>query len=313
VNKYRFGTPIVLTEHGIYLRERVLALAGEQFGSKLLFANFYRAVVELAYREADVVTPVCQYNAMWEESLGVEPTRIRVIYNGVDSDRVSVQPEPTGRPTVAFVGRIDPLKDVITLVRAFALVRRAVPDAELRLWGPVTSLDYLHECQTAIEALGVSNAVVFEGPTNDVSNAYGGSHVVALSSISEAFPYSAVEAMLASRPLVATAVGGVAEATGPIECRGVPTVVEPGDPRSMAAALIALLTASPAERSDIGTWLRARALSNFGASRMLAEYDDVYQTYAEGALSQRAGRNDHEPVDARGDPALGGLVAGTAS
>ena len=66
VAKYRYGTPLVLTEHGIYLRERLLAMSTEPFGTKVLFANFYRAVVELAYREADILTPVCGYNAGWE-------------------------------------------------------------------------------------------------------------------------------------------------------------------------------------------------------------------------------------------------------
>ena len=123
VAKYRYGTPLVLTEHGIYLRERLLAMSTEPFGTKVLFANFYRAVVELAYREADVLTPVCAYNAGWEEALGVEPDRIRVIHNGVDPARIDVWPDPDGPPTVGFVGRIDPLKDVLTLIQAFARVR----------------------------------------------------------------------------------------------------------------------------------------------------------------------------------------------
>jgi len=308
--KYRFGTPIVLTEHGIYLRERLLALSGEPFGSKLLFANFYRAVVELAYREAEIVTPVCRYNATWEESLGVDPARIRVIYNGVDPDRLAVRDEPTGPPTIAFVGRIDPLKDVVTLIQAFAHVRQTVPDAMLRLWGPVTSVDYLEECRGAVAELGLAGAVHFEGSTNDVSAAYGASHVVALSSISEAFPYSVVEAMLASRPVVATAVGGVTEATGPIRCRGVATVVEPGDPTAMAEALVAVLTASRAERVDIGAWLRKRALSLFGATRMFDEYDEIYRRVT-GATPGAAA--DHRPrCDDEGAPARGAVASPSA-
>jgi glycosyltransferase involved in cell wall biosynthesis len=277
VAKYRFGTPLVLTEHGIYLRERLLALSAEPFGTKLLFANFYRAVVELAYREADVITPVCEYNAEWEKVLGVDPDRIRVIYNGVDPARIDVWAEPAGPPTIGFIGRIDPLKDILTLIRAFARVRLVMGDARLRLWGPATSAAYLRLCQAEISYLGLSDAVTFEGPTNDVAAAYGTSHVIGLASISEAFPYTAIEAMFAARPIVATAVGGVTEALGPSQCRGVRTVVEPGDPGAMADALIAVLGASSAQRALLGSWLRNRALALFSAQQMYDNYDNVYR------------------------------------
>ncbi|HVA03172.1 MAG TPA: GT4 family glycosyltransferase PelF [Acidimicrobiales bacterium] len=279
VAKYRYGTPLVLTEHGIYLRERLLAMSAEPFGTKVLFANFYRAVVELAYREADVLTPVCAYNAGWEEALGVDPERIRVIHNGVDPARIDVWPEPEGPPTVGFVGRIDPLKDVLTLIQAFARVRRVIRDARLRIWGPATSQSYLEKCEMTVRDLGLSDAVTFEGSTIDIAAAYGASHVIGLSSISEAFPYTAVEAMLAARPIVATAVGGVAEAIGPAQCRGTGMVVEPGDPGAMAEALLAVLGASAVERGHLGEWLRSRALTLFTAQRMFDDYDDVYTSF----------------------------------
>jgi len=300
VAKYRYGTPLVLTEHGIYLRERLLALSGKPFGTKVLFANFYRAVVELAYREADVLTPVCAYNAGWEEELGVAPDRIRVIHNGVDPARIDERPVPEGPPTVGFVGRIDPLKDVVTLLRAFARVRDVIPDARLRLWGPATSVPYLGRCHDAVRELGLTDSVHFEGPTNDAASAYGSCHVIGLSSISEAFPYSVVEAMLAARPVVATGVGGVAEALGPCRARGVSLVVEPGDPGAMAGALVAVLSASAAERASLGASLRDRALTMFTARRMFDDYDDVYRTLAPGASRALDERAAPRALDERG-------------
>jgi len=288
VAKYRYGTPLVLTEHGIYLRERLLAMSTEPFGTKLLFANFYRAVVELAYREADVLTPVCGYNAGWEQALGVDPARIRVIYNGVDPARIDVWPEPDDAPTIGFVGRIDPLKDLLTLIRAFARVRMVIGGARLRLWGPATSPAYLEECKATVTELGLWDSVTFEGSTNDIAAAYGSSHVIALSSISEAFPYTAVEAMFAARPIVATDVGGVAEAIGPAQCRGTSMVVEPGDPGAMADALVAVLGASSAERAHLGTWLRNRAMTLFTAQRLFDDYDDVYHGLFDQASARTA-------------------------
>ncbi|MGH9054523.1 MAG: DUF3492 domain-containing protein, partial [Acidimicrobiales bacterium] len=246
VAKYRHGAPIALTEHGIYLRERLLELAPEPIGTKLLFANFYRAVVELAYREADAVLPVCGYNARWERLLGVDPGKIQVIHNGVDPAAAAPRPEPGGPPTIGFVGRIDRLKDVPTLIRSFDRVRRHLPDACLRIWGPPTSDDYLARCRGVAADLGLRDSVHFEGRTADPASAYAACHVIALSSISEAFPYTVVEAMLASRPVVATAVGGVGEAIGDVMFGSEPLVVEPGDPAALAAALVNVLVA-PAE------------------------------------------------------------------
>ncbi|MGH9115394.1 MAG: GT4 family glycosyltransferase PelF [Acidimicrobiales bacterium] len=276
VAKYRHGAPIALTEHGIYLRERLLELAPEPIGAKLLFANFYRAVVELAYREADAVLPVCGYNARWERLLGVDPDIIEVVHNGVDPAGAAPRPEPGGPPTIGFVGRVDPLKDLPTLIRAFDRVRRHVPDACLRIWGPATSDAYLARCRDVVSDLGLDGSVRFEGRTADPAAAYAACHVVALSSISEAFPYTVVEAMLASRPVVATAVGGVGEAIGDEAFRGEPLVVEPGDPATLAAALVNVLAAPAGERSALGARLRDRALRLFTADRVHGAYDRVY-------------------------------------
>jgi glycosyltransferase involved in cell wall biosynthesis len=314
VAKYRYGTPLVLTEHGIYLRERLLALSTEPFGSKLLFSNFYRAVSELSYREADVLTPVCAYNAAWEERLGVERARIRVIHNGVDPDRIEVRPEPEGPPTIGFVGRIDPLKDVLTLIRSFAHVHNVLPDARLRLWGPSTSPDYMELCLAAVSEPGLSGAVTFEGPTVDPASAYAASHVVALSSISEAFPYTVVEAMLARRPVVATAVGGVSEALEGAVCQGVPLLVEPGDPRAMAGALVAVLGAPAGERHRVGSELRDKALSLFTARQLLDAYDNIYHELAApdpaAPVPPAAAKWS---LDAADDPAVMALVAEAVS
>jgi glycosyltransferase involved in cell wall biosynthesis len=302
VAKYRYGVPLALTEHGLYLRERLLALSPEPIGTKLLFANFYRGVVELAYREADIVLPVCAYNARWERQLGVDVSRIRVIYNGVDPGLGDPPPEPEGPPTIGFVGRIDPLKDIVTLIRAFNRVRRDVPDARLRLWGPVTSDDYLARCQEVVAELGLGAVVCFEGPTSDPASAYAASNVVALSSISEGFPYSVIEAMLASRPVVATDVGGVGEAIGDVVFGTTPLVVEPGDPAVLAVALANVLSAPSRERSALGAALRARALSLFTADRVLDAYRRVYRELgASSAIpsvvpDQAAGADRRRPV-----------------
>jgi glycosyltransferase involved in cell wall biosynthesis len=301
VAKYRYGTPMVLTEHGIYLRERLMALAPKPVEEKFLLVNFFRAVTELAYREADILTPVCAYNAGWEAALGVERGRVRVIYNGSNDVSLAALPlqPPPGPPTVGYVGRIDPLKDVVTLIRAFALVRKAVPTARLRIWGPASSQSYLAHCRELASSLGLlddgaglePSALSFEGPTDDLPAAYGACHVIALSSVTEGFPYTVVEAMLAARPTVATDVGGVSEALGGIHLGegGTGLLVEPGDPRALANALSAMLLAPAAERLGVGIALRARALERFGVIGFLSAYSEVYREVAQNLPSQFAG------------------------
>jgi polysaccharide biosynthesis protein PelF len=300
VAKYRYGAPVVLTEHGIYLRERVLALAPKPVEEKFLYVNFFRAVTELAYREADILTPVCGYNAGWETALGVNRDRIRVIHNGPNDAGLSALPlqPPPGPPTIGFVGRIDPLKDIITLIRAFALVRKAVPSARLRIWGPVSSQSYLAYCKEVAAGLKLLDAndlkpaaVSFEGPTADLPGAYGACHVIALSSVTEGFPYTVVESMLAGRPIVASDVGGVSEAIGGVRLGDGDTslLVEPGDPRSLADALSTVLLASESERLTVGLALRARALERFGVAGFRAGYAQVYEQLVEVQQAQFAG------------------------
>jgi glycosyltransferase involved in cell wall biosynthesis len=72
------------------------------------------------------------YNRRWEELLGADPARIRTVYNGVDPAHFpAVEGEPEA-PTISWLGRIDPIKDLETLLRAFATGRRqTAPDKSM--------------------------------------------------------------------------------------------------------------------------------------------------------------------------------------
>ncbi|UQN05966.1 DUF3492 domain-containing protein [Deinococcus sp. QL22] len=101
------GTPFLLTEHGIYLRERYLEFRHTSYtsGFKAMLLRFYRLLCSLAYREAALVLPGSHYNRRWEEELGAESEKIQCIYNGIDP---SVFPEAESKPegsVVSWVGR----------------------------------------------------------------------------------------------------------------------------------------------------------------------------------------------------------------
>jgi polysaccharide biosynthesis protein PelF len=282
--KWTHGTPILLTEHGIYLRERYLGYrdSAYRFPVKALHLAFLRAICVLAYREAAMVAPGNMYNQRWEERLGAPHALIRTVYNGVDPQAFPpVEAEPDV-PTVTWAGRIDPIKDLDTLIEAFALAHKEIPAARLRLFGgfPVGNQPYLDHCEALAERLGIGAVTTFEGRIDQIRDAYVAGHVVALSSISEGFPYTVIEAMTCGRPCVATDVGGVSEAIGDT---GI--VVPPRDPAAMAAAFVTLLT-QHARRALLGAAARHRVLEFFTLDKAIDTFDELYRNL--GRADERA-------------------------
>jgi polysaccharide biosynthesis protein PelF len=238
VHRALFGTPLVVAEHGVYVREayldavRRLPTAPARFAATRLARGLARA----AYASSDVVCPVTDANARWEQGLGVEPRRIRVIYNGV---RVPGPPSPPpGRNTVVSVGRIDPLKDVHTMLRVSREVLERFPGTRFLHYGPVTPGQeaYGRSCHELHERLGLRERFVFMGPTSDPHGAVRDADIVLMTSISEGLPLAALEAMAQGRPVVSTAVGGV-----PDMLHGAGLLAPACDVHRLAAAVCLLL------------------------------------------------------------------------
>ncbi|MEW6583842.1 MAG: GT4 family glycosyltransferase PelF, partial [Actinomycetota bacterium] len=273
--KWVHGTPFLLTEHGVYLRERYLAALEAGAHSRpvrSLLLRFYRLLTGATYAVADLVAPVCEYNLRWQLRCGADPASVRPVHNGVDPDRFSPGFDEPDEPTLAWVGRVDPLKDVETLIRAFGEVRRRMGGVRLRMFGPTPPGNewYRERCERLIADLGLEGAATFEGRAASVRAAYHAGHVVVLSSVSEAFPYTVIEAMASGRPTVSTDVGGVREAVGDAGL-----VVPPRDPGAIAAACLDLL-GDPGRRRHLGRAARERVLTQFTLQRFLHTYRDVY-------------------------------------
>ncbi|KUO13226.1 GT4 family glycosyltransferase PelF [Streptomyces sp. DSM 15324] len=272
------GVPFLLTEHGIYLRERYLGSRRDprRWPVKAFMLGFHRALNSLGYRAADLITPCSQYNRRWEERGGADPRKIRTVYNGVDPHAFPhAGPEPDV-PTLAWCGRIDPIKDLETLLRAYAAVRAELPDTRLRLFGPVSPGCEVYATRLAKLAaeLGVTDGVTFEGRVTDVSRAYAAGHLVMLSSISEGFPFSLIEAMSCGRTTVSTDVGGVREAVGDTGL-----VVPPREPEKLAAAALTLLQ-DDERRLKLGELSRQRVIDRFTLRRSVDHFRTIYQELA---------------------------------
>ncbi|HEY6791894.1 MAG TPA: GT4 family glycosyltransferase PelF [Trebonia sp.] len=278
--KWRYGMPVMITEHGVYLRELYLQnLDGPyRWPVKALYLAFMRRLCTLGYHTATAITPGNVYNRRWEELLGADPARIRTVYNGVDPAHFpALEGEPEA-PTISWLGRIDPIKDLETLLRAFALVHREMPQARLRIFGspPRGRESYLQRCRALAADLGLGGVATFEGRVENVRDAYAAGSIVALSSVSEGFPYSLIEAMTCGRPCVATNVGGVTEAVGDTGF-----VVPPRSPAPMAQACLTLLRNADL-RHRLGAAARMRALENFTLDAAISTFDEIYSFLGQG-------------------------------
>jgi len=278
IAKIKRGVPFLLTEHGVYIREQYLALRRsiESPFIRQFMCRLVNRVAALNYHYADLVSPVCAYNARWEEWWGVPRSRIRVIFNGADPERFSPGPPraPQQRPVVCNIGLIYPLKGQLDLIAAAALVRAQIPDVEFRLYGAPSDEDYYQACRRRVTELGLQHTVSFAGQTATPADVLREADVVAMTSVSEAFPYSIIEAMLTGAAIVATDVGGVREA---LADTGV--LAAPRQPREIAEAIVGLLR-SPERRRSLGTAARARALQHFSEQTFAEGYRDAYADLA---------------------------------
>jgi glycosyltransferase involved in cell wall biosynthesis len=274
LSKWRHGTPFLMSEHGVYLRERYLAFRDFDvpWTVKYVVLTFYRRLTETAYAHADVIAPVNVFNQRWEVEHGADPDTIVTAMNGVDAAQYPVAPEEPDEPVIVWVGRVDPLKDLETLIAAYRKLARRIPAARLDLYGPVPvgNEKYAQRMHEMVSRLGLTGRVRFLGPISPVSSAYHSARVVVLSSISEGLPYTVIEAMMCGRATVSTDVGGVREVTGDAGL-----LVPPKDPDALAIALEMVLS-----DDDLRWALAARAQDRgrlyFRLEQMLATFRDEY-------------------------------------
>jgi glycosyltransferase involved in cell wall biosynthesis len=277
--KIERGTPFVVTEHGVYMREQYLALGryGFPYHLKKFLMQIIVAVARTCFHFADQISPVCRYNTRWEILNGAPVDRIRVIYNGVDP--VAYAPRKVSRPnapTVVSVARIDPLKDLESFLRVAEVVRQHIPNVQFLHFGPVSDEEYDKKVKDLWKELKLENTVKWMGLTDNPAEAFNMGDVTLLSSISEAFPYTVIESMMCGKPVVATNVGGVSEA---IEDVGLLARVR--DIEGMADGVLRLLRLDAASRAELETACRDRALNRFTIQAAVEGYRITYRKLAD--------------------------------
>jgi glycosyltransferase involved in cell wall biosynthesis len=178
-------------------------------------------------------------------------------------------------PLCGVVGRLEPQKGHRCLLAAWPAVVRALPDARLLVIGEGRLRPRL---EAQVRAGGLAESVVFTGFRADIARLLDGVDVVALSSLWEGMPLTAIEAAAMARPIVATAVDGTVE----VVRDGVTgLLVPPEDPPAFARALLALLS-NPAQARRLGEAARADALERFDLGRQVEATAAVYRRALDG-------------------------------
>lgn len=283
-----FGVPLLVTEYGVQLRAHYLEQSQEARPAvRALLAAFHVRLAGEIYARADLLTPGNAHARRWQERCGATRDRLRTVYPGMEADRFATVGESADRgepDTLVWVGRIEPAKDLIALLHAFAEVRKAAPQTRLRIFATAADPGYLADCRSlaaqlfpdeAADAVTVGeNPVTFEeigGPDAPTpAEAYGAGRVVVLSSVIEGFPVTLAEAMFCGRATVSTDVGAVCEVIG-----GTGLVVPPRNPRALADACLSLLR-DPERADRLGAAARARALELFTVEQNVAAFQEIY-------------------------------------
>jgi glycosyltransferase involved in cell wall biosynthesis len=298
----RTGRPLIVTEHGIYSRERDMDLAraswikdsaevaegssvaGRPSPLRALWSRSFRVLSQLAYLQASRIVTLSDANRARQIADGAPADKISIVPNGVavraDGDRSEPPAAPAPRLRVGFVGRVVPIKDVISFIRACHLALAQV-DLDVRIIGPTAEEeDYARRCRALVESLGLSRSLTFVGP-QPPDLIYRDLDVVVLTSFSEGQPLVILEAYAAGLPVVATDVGACREM---IEGRTASDrllgasgfVTRVGIPEDTAAALVRLAR-DPELRTRLGAAGRKRVVGFYRREQMLESYRALYR------------------------------------
>lgn len=309
--RLRRNVPFILTEHGIYTKERKIDLAqatwihdhnddvcntlhDEMGYIRGLWIKFYEQIGRMAYAQASPIISLYEGNRLRQIADGAAAKKTRVISNGINLQRYQVALKKRSDsipPILGLIGRVVPIKDIKTFVRALRILIDERPDAQGWIIGPEDEdPSYVSECKELVASLSLENCVKFLGFQNvlEILPQLG---LVVLTSISEALPLVILEAFASGVPCLATDVGSCREL---IEGRGeedralgaAGSVVFITDPEGTAKAALEL----------IGNPERWRAAQQAGLERVKRYYDDKLMFSCYRDVYAQALNSDPQPM-----------------
>ena len=286
--RHFYGSGLVVSEHGIYTREReeelIKATWVQNTYKNIWISQFYR-MSQVAYDRAELVTSLYGHARDLQVELGCSPEKIRITPNGIKTERFARLPgkreEDAGFINVGAVLRVTPIKDVKTMLQAFHEAKQTVPALKLWIMGP-TEEDprYAAECFELAALLDLKDAV-FTGTVN-VTEYLGRMDFTILTSISEGQPLTILESFAAGKPAIATDVGN---------CRGL-LYGEEGDDLGPAGILTHVMNTGELARAMIDLALdpertrrmgetgRRRVMNGYRSEDMIGTYEEIYRAAA---------------------------------
>lgn len=278
---WKYNVPFLLTEHGIYTREReeeIIRAGWVLPAFKDLWIRFFYMLSSAAYDGATMVTSLFARASRTQIEIGADPDKCRVVANGIHYNRFCNIPErrQQGPVQIGAILRIAPIKDVKTMLYAFAEVEQLVPGTKLFIAGPEDDPGYAAECRELVKQLGIRGAV-FMGTINVLEYMQDFDFTV-LSSISEGQPLSVLESFAAGRPCVTTDVGCCKELIYGEEGDDfgqAGSCVPPMQPHELARAMVELCRNS-SRRVQMGAAAKHRAEAFFRHEDMIRNYLDTY-------------------------------------
>ncbi|AGL84790.1 glycosyl transferase family 1 [Pseudomonas protegens] len=301
--KQLWGCQFLLSEHGIYTKERKIDLAQASWiaessnqalndsmdsGSgyiRMLWVRFFERIGHLVYESADQIIALYDGNRQRQIKDGAPPERTQVIPNGIDLQLWTQALEARAEgiaPVVGLIGRVVPIKDVKTFLRAMRGVVSVMPEVEGWIVGPEEEdPEYVAECRSLVASLGLEQKVLFLGfqKIQDILPQLG---LMVLTSISEAQPLVILEAWAAGTPVVSSDVGSCRELIEGGEAADrdlgrAGEVVAIADPQATSQAIIDLLR-SPARWQSAQAAGLLRVHRYYSERLMLDRYRTLYHT-----------------------------------
>jgi polysaccharide biosynthesis protein PelF len=305
VASVRSHRPFLLTEHGFYAHERNMELSRVSWirdpdrgdarlpnarpsSLRRFWSRLFEALSQIAYHQARRIITLGEILRRKQVSFGAAAHKTMVIPNGVEPPGAAAgaaREECTDRTRalrVGFVGRVVPIKDVITFIRACDLALRSVK-LDVSIIGPdEEDPPYARRCKALVAMLSREQEIRFVGP-RPASELYAALDVVVLTSFSEGQPLVILEAHAAGLPVIATDVGCCrelvegrddAEADRALGPSG--RVTRVAHAAATAAAMIELAE-SPRLRRRMGDAGRARVHAFYRSSQMIEQYRALYR------------------------------------
>lgn len=275
--------PMLLTEHGIYTREREEEIIRAKWVARAFkphWIDFFYMLSDLAYERSFRVTALFTRAMYTQIDMGCAAEKCRVIENGISYERLCDIPlkEDDGMVDIGAVVRLAPIKDIKTMIYAFFELCARCNNVRLHIMGGVDDQEYADECYALVKQLGLDEKIIFMGRVNIIEY-FEKLDFTLLTSISEGQPLSVLESFAARRPAVTTDVGCCSELLNgkPGDTLGKAGFYAPPMQREKLADAMELLCESRELRLKMGEIGQKRVYENFRYIIMLTKYRDLYK------------------------------------